>query len=130
MSKNKINVYGFPVVYNDQLDLLRKVLKIHAVVTNIEKDENFLRPKLVDVLSFYILMGYSSETKDIILESLDITTKNLNQINSELKKKKCLVVDIHNFRNKHLSEELKQLKNYFLEGDYSKIFLIKFNPKS
>lgn len=124
-----INVYGYPVSYSDKLDLLRKVLKVHAVVTNIDKNENFLRPKLVDVLSFYILMDYSKETRDIILDSLDITQKNLNQINSELTKKKYLIRDNNNFRKKHLSKELKMLKKYFLEGDYKKIFLVSFKEK-
>lgn len=124
-----INVYGYPVDYSDELDLLRKVLKVHAVVTNIDKDENFLRPMLVKVLSFYILWGYSKETKEIIMDSLEITQKNLNQINSELTKKKYLVRDTHNFRKKYLSKELTMLKNYFLEGDYKKVFLVRFKEK-
>lgn len=126
MKGNNINVYGFSIGYKDNLDLLRKVLKIYATVTNIDKSENFLRPKLVDVLSFYILLGYSKKTKSIILESLGITVKNLNQINSELNKKKYLVRDIHNFRKQHLSQELNNLKNYFINEEYSKIFLVKF----
>ena len=130
MAVKEMNVYGFPISYTDELDLLKKVLKINAVVTNINENENYLRPKLVDVLSFYILLGYSKETKDLILESLSINMKNLNQINSELTRKKYLIRDLHNFKKKHLSEELKSLKKYFIEGESAKIFLIKFKEKT
>ena len=128
MAKGK-SVYGLNIDFKDRLDLLKKILKLHALVTNINKAENYLRPKLVDVLSFYILRGYSKETKDLILASLGITGKNLNQINSELTKKKYLIRDNNNFRKKHLSQELKVLRDYFLEGEYNKIYLVKFNER-
>ena len=126
MSK-ELNIYGYPVKYKDKMDLLQKVLSVHAVVTNIEKGKNYMRPMLVKVIAFYILMGYSKETRDIIKESLNIKGSNLNQINSELTRKGYLVKDYMNFRVKYLSKELHQLKSYFLEGDYVKLFTIKFS---
>lgn len=129
MNNKSPNVYGFNVSYKDNLDLLRKVLILNATSTNINKGKNYLRPKLVDVLSFYILYDYSKETKDLIIESLKIKGTNLNQINSELTRKGYLIKDYFNYRRKTLSEELIALKKYFLEEDTSKIFLIKFNEK-
>lgn len=128
-SKKSPQIYGYEVSFKDKLDLLRKVLNIHATLTNLNKEKNHLRPKLVDVLSFYILMGYSKETKEMILESMGITVKNLNQINSELTKKGYLVRDTMNFRIKHLSNELKMLKGYFLTGESKKAYLIPFVSK-
>lgn len=121
----KQNVYGYGIVYKDQIDLLTKVLKIHSLVTNLKIEESYLRPKLAEVLSFYMLLGYSKETKNVIIESLKITLQNLNQINAELTKKKYLVRDNNNFRKKHLSKELNEFKEFFLSNDLSKILLIK-----
>lgn len=129
MNNKSPNVYGFNVSYKDNLDLLRKVLILNATSTNINKGKNYLRPKLVDVLSFYILYDYSKDTKDLIMDSIGITSKNLNQINSELTRKQYLIRDKYNSRIKYLSEELKSLKKYFLEEETSKLFLIKFNEQ-
>ena len=121
-----LNIYGIPLVYRDKLDLLKKVLKVYATLINVNKKGNYLRPRLVDVLAFYILFGYNKETKILIMESLKMDVKNLNQINSELSKKKFLIRDSNNFTKKHISKELDELKNYFLSDDLSKVFAIKF----
>jgi len=120
-----MNVYGYNLKFKDDLDLLNKILSIYAAIVNLNEGNNHLRPKLVQVISFYILFGYSVDTKNTIMESLNITKKNLNQINSELTRKNYLLRDAFNFRTKHLSKELKEVKSYFLTGNHSKIFLIK-----
>lgn len=125
MLDNKL-VYAYPVAFRDKLDLLRKVLRVYALVTNIEEEENYLRPRLVDVLSFYILRGYNNETTDLILESLDIKKSNLTQINSELRRKGFLVRDTHNFRKNTVSEEMRLLCEHFIDTKDRKIFLIDF----
>lgn len=125
-SKN-LNVYGKRLNFSDKLDLIKKVLQIYAIITDINVKNKFLRPKLIDVLSFYILWGYNIETKDLVLKSLKISEENLNQINYELTKKGFLVRDIYNLRVKNLSEETKKLSNYFLSNELNKIFLIKFD---
>ena len=56
-----VNVYGIPIKYKDKLDLLKKVLRIYASVININTKKNYLRPRLVDVLAFYILFGYNGK---------------------------------------------------------------------
>lgn len=122
-----VNVYGIPIKYKDKLDLLKKVLRIYASVININAKKNYLRPRLVDVLAFYILFGYNKKTKELILQSLKMDIKNLNQINSELTKKKFLIRDSNNYTKKHISKELEELNNYFILEDTKKIFLIKFS---
>lgn len=122
-----LKIFGFKITYSDELDLMRKVLNLYAKVINIDKNENFLSPRLINVLSFYVLKGYSSETKTLILDSLGINTTNLNQINAELTRKLFLKMDAYNFRKKHLSDSLIKLREYFLEGEYDKLFMINFN---
>jgi hypothetical protein len=136
MELKDLKVYGFNIEYKDKLDLLQKALEIYAALINITKDNVYLRPKLVKVLAFYMLFDYSNETKDIIRNSLGkklhsgevvpMDEKNLNQINCELTSKGFLIRDRNNMRKKHLSNETKILKEYFLSGDYMKIFMTKF----
>ena len=122
MPRTEQPIFGYTISSKGDLDLLTRVLNIYSVI----QGEKFLRPKLVSVLVFYIKLGYSVATKDIIKESLGIKVENLNQINAELTKKGCLVRDSRNFKLKHLSEDMKELRKYFLEGDFSKILLVKF----
>ena len=129
MNLSDIKIYGSKIIFTDDLDLMKKVLNIYAKIVNIEKKSNYLSPRLVNVLSFYMLKGYSKETKVLIQKSLDINVTNLNQINAELTKKKCLVKDEYNFSTKHLSESLENLKLYFIKGEYSKIFMINFKKE-
>lgn len=119
-------VYGFKVEFQDELDLLEKIISLYSTTKNMIDKENYLRPKLVKVLSFYVLRGYSKETKELILSSLNINTQNLNTINSELTKKGYLVIDPYTQRKKHLSKELQELKDYFLHNDSNKVFMVKF----
>lgn len=130
--KSKLpKVYGCSVSYVDKLDMTSKVLNVYACVVNINKGENHLRPRLVQVLAFYLLMSYCNETKQLIQESLGITLKNLNQINSELTKKGYLLRDSRNHRRRHLSKELEIIKNYFVDSNEKtkKIFLMDFLKK-
>ena len=118
------DVYGIKISYKDDLDLIKKVLTIFASLTNLNKEENYLRPRLIEVLSFYILMDFNKETKNMIIESLDINNTNLNQINSELGRKGYLIRDSRNMRNYHLSDDLKMLKEYFIKQQTANAFLI------
>lgn len=118
-------IFGYTVTSKGRLDLLNKMLNIYSAI----QGEKFLRPKLISVLAFYVQFGYSVETKSLIMDSLGIKVENLNQINAELTKKGCLVRDSMNFKLKHLSSDMMELKNYFLKGDYSKILLVKFLDK-
>jgi hypothetical protein len=126
---NGYKIHGSRVEYSDDLDLMKKVLNIYAKIINIDRDDNFLSPRLVNVLSFYMLRGYSKETKKLILESLDINVANLNQINAELTRKGCLERDKYNHSHKNLSPSLEELKNYLMEDAPAKVFVVRFDKE-
>lgn len=112
--------------YTDTLDKLTKVLQLYALMVNLKVGKIYLRPKLVEVLAFYILKGYNEKTKELILNSLNITKPNLNQINSELTKKGYLRIDQRSYRKKYLSPAMEQIKKYFLENNDFCLFGFKF----
>lgn len=107
------------------LDKISKVVSIFAIIKNGNLGECHIRPRCVQVISYYILFGYNKDTRDLI-KSTGIKPTNLNQINSELTKKGYLVKDPMNYHNKHLSTELKKIQDYFLNSDIkNKMFVIE-----
>ena len=115
---NKIpDMYIQKFEYKDSLDKLTKVLQLYALMINLKVGKIYLRPKLVEVLAFYILKGYGDKTKETIINTLGITKPNLNQINSELTKKGYLRIDQRSYRKKYLSPAMLQIKDYFLNNN-------------
>ena len=115
--------------YTDTLDKLTKVLQMYALMINLEIGKIYLRPRLVEVLAFYILRDYSNETKELIIQTLGIEKANLNQINSELTKKGYLRIDQRSFRKKHLSPAMLQIKDYFTNDESFCLLGFKFEKE-
>lgn len=124
-------LYIMSIPFRNDLSLLKDVLTLYSTIENInmsnsedsptgdfstKKTSMYLRPRLVEVLLHYVNSGYSNETKKKIKRILNIDTKNLNQINSELTKKGYLVRYGINDRNRELNTNLKVLRDYFLES--------------
>lgn len=114
-----VKIQYFNLSYSDKLDICRKIMSIYALVINMQQrsKNNFLNQRAADVLAFYMTMGYSKETKNVIVEALDTNIKNLNQINAELTKKMFLIRDPYNAQKRSLSPELQKLKQFFLDID-------------
>lgn len=135
-TKPKILVYGMNVSFDNEMTLIKSVLTIYSSIENLNtiyqdskrkpsdkklksSKSKYLRPRLIDVLTFYVYKGYSTETKNEIKDTFrNINTQNLNQINAELTAKGYLIKDTYNFRKKHLNPQLQALRKYFLEGEY------------
>ena len=116
-SSTKKNFYIHDFYYKDELDKIDKCLKMYALMVNETLGELHLRPRLVEVLGFYLLKGYNSEAKDLIVNTIGIERQNLNQINSELTRKGYLIIDPYNYRTKKLNAGLTQLKEYIEDND-------------
>lgn len=123
---NSVKYFGYTIEYIDDLDLINKALEVYATLERVGKDNTFLRPRLLSVLSFYMLYGFSADTKRLIVDSLGITMKNLNQINAELNKHECIVRCPRNFRKQHLCEALQALKDYLFSDSVVKAVIIPF----
>ncbi len=121
-------VYGLTVTYEDKLDLYLKAVKTYVHIKSLFNEELSLSNRPLEFLSYYMLEGYSGETKEFMMKSMGIKTKNINTVNRNLTMKGYLVPDMYNMNIKHLNKELQLLKEYIDKGeDLSKFFLIKFN---
>lgn len=128
MSEINNSIYGYTVETHSRLDLMKKAVAVFATLERIRNGRIMIRRKLEDVLSFYALNGYNNETKKMIMETLQISSDNLTQINAELSKKGYLIRDDNNYRKKRLHADILRLKDTLTSPvvDISKAMLIKF----
>ena len=125
-----VKIQYFGLTFSDKLDFCRKMMSIYALIVNLHHRTNYLKQRSADVLAFYMAMGYSQETKDIIMEVLEINIKNLNQVNYELTRKMFLVRDPYNSQKRSLSIELQQLRDSLLDNEGNSTSLnIRFKKK-
>lgn len=102
-----------PIEAKTPIDFVEKILDIYLIhgvkVGSVKKK---LSPKLLRILSFYILYGYTKEAKKIIVDSMDITYPILNSANKELRDSGFLEDgDIYSKTNNVLNKDLSILGN-------------------
>lgn len=120
-------VYGLKIGYEDRLQLYLKAIKLYVDIKKIDDTSKSLGDRPLELLSYYLLEGYSDETKEFIQKNLGLTSKNVNTVNRVLTKKGYLAQDKNNFHTKVLNPDLEKLKSYIdTNKDLSKFFLIKF----
>jgi len=123
---SNLSVYGEKLKYKSEFDLLYKFLKIYATIAQLysEDDMKPLRNRLIEVLTFYLMYGYSKKTKEIIKESLNIKDTNLNVMNSHLSKQGYIIRDRFVNGKYHLKPELLAMRDYCQSDMKNKVFLI------
>lgn len=120
-------VFAFQMPFDNKHDLFIKFISLFGLCQNLAKGKNYLRPKLVEVLTYYVIRGYSEDTKRYILEHHPtMNLGNLNQINSLLTKKGYLVKDVYKSHMKHLSKDLQIMKDYITKSE-NPFFIIKLD---
>jgi hypothetical protein len=121
-------VYFLQNKYENYVELLQNFLILYSVSSNLNNPNNHLRPRLSNVLAYYVLNGYSEETKQLILDSKEnLTRKHLNQINCELQKQGYLHPHSHNENRRVVDKSLTDLKEYLEQTkDKQPLLLVKF----
>lgn len=104
-------IYFNQLKYKNEIELLQKIIRIYSIIKLNDDLENHEE----NVLMFYFKYGYSQETKQKIRDSLGITAHYLNTINYHLDNKGYLRKDENNKQKKHLVDDLKKLREAFLE---------------
>lgn len=125
-------VYKIDVNYDNSYELLRHFLSVYIAANSIKDPDKYIRVGLIKVLTYYVLKGYSEETKEFIIDSIPyMNIKNLNQYNSELQKKGYLLKDKFKYHKRNLPEELYVLKKY-VDSNMDKVplFVVKYVKKA
>ncbi len=105
---------------NDSLDFYDMLLSIYSLT--VLKDP--LKTKERIILRYYLLYGYSKETKDMIVLDMGIKRSNLNTSNYDLQKRGFLKPHPTNQRSKLISKELLELKDTFTNKESDKKLFI------
>ena len=122
-------VFSYQVDCFDKLDLASKILTLVSTVKGMSGVSPILGDSYRNAMTFYLVYGYSKSTKDLILASLGINSKGLNQINTVLTKRGYLINSPYSQRTKLLSPEMETLRSYFFTENSPSIMLLKFNSK-
>lgn len=135
-----MNIYKFDIKYENTYELISHFVSVYSKANNVkfekidEEDkvdktkDGYIRPALVKVLTYYVLKGYSDETKELILKgNPKMNLKNLNQINSELQNKGYLLKDKYKKGVRHLNKSLKNIKDYIENNEPPYVIMMKFS---
>lgn len=123
----KAQIFGKLYSYENSLEFIQKILDIYVVLSN-NKEKLLQREK--EALAYYIIYGYSLESVKDIETSLSrgVDGNYVRVINNALRKKQYLIKDERIKNKNHLSPDMLQIKNYYVDnkGD---MFTIKFKKK-
>lgn len=122
-----MEVYNLKIKHSNSYELVNYFLSVYAA---LEGNKNHkLRPKLVEILSYYVLYGYNDDTKKLIVNIIpNMTLLNLNQINSELQRKGYLLKGVYKDSSRELNSTLKTIKKY-IELPNKKMMVVSFEDE-
>lgn len=111
------------VKYTDDINLADKIISIYSIM-NKEKNSRIL-PFEKSVLVYYVLFGFSKESKETVKKALKKNENQLNTTNSNLRSKGYLHKDNRNKTNGYVSKDLVEMVHTFL-NDKSKVLVTVF----
>jgi len=110
---NDLELYKSAVLYYSSTRVLRGL------------NTSIIRTQLINLLSLYLMYGYSKSTRVMSEKALGITEATVNTYNKNLRDLGYLVDDDMNKHHKHLNQELKDLKTAIddAKGSANNIYL-------
>lgn len=120
------DILSFSCSYDKETELYRKAIRIYSIVSDKK-----LADKQIEALIMYIRYGYSRETKEVIKKELKFKSENyIHVMNFKLKQQGMLVDDKYNRTKKHISQEIKNIKNFVESNKSKKILPLIFNTSN
>jgi hypothetical protein len=98
--------------YNNEIDMVDTILTVYSTIKFKGKDR--LRDFEKNILIYYIRKGLTDETLEMISEDLDKKKNYLHGINKHLRDKGYLISSKTNLRKFDLNEDLKKLRDSFI----------------
>lgn len=129
-SKSKIPLYREIITTRDELETIHTAVSILNLSKKLRKEEKTLRPRNIEVLSFFILYGFSKETKKLIQDTLDVKPHTVAQNTTDLVKAGAIYRDMYNQNVYHVNQEYLDLKDFFLEKSNFRLFCIQLQKNN
>lgn len=114
------------MLYDTRLDMIQMFLKIYnGYLEAIGKDT--VTDRSICLLSFYINYGYSDDTRSKYIDSMGTSRAYVSVLDNELKRRGFLVDKNNSFKNRRLSMDMMNIRNYFvLDGEFDDMRIIGF----
>lgn len=97
------------IPYKSDLDKIEKVLNVYSTIKGIQ-----FREFEKVILKYYLVYGYSKETKRIIQEDLGKKEGNIRVVDTSLREKGFLNKGTANLRKSRLSDDMEQIREEFI----------------
>jgi hypothetical protein len=97
------------IPYRSDVEKIDRVLQVYSAIKGIQ-----LREFEKNVLKYYLVYGYCSETKKTVMEDLGIKDGNIRVVDTHLREKGFLNHGKTNQRKSTLSIDMEQLRQSFV----------------
>lgn len=115
-------VKGYSKVVTDRLEDMEEIqrcIRMFLILKGIPK----LTPRKLELLAYYLKMGYSRESKDKITRRMKMKDSNLNNLNSKIRDLGLIKQVGHNQSNNEINPELVQFKKDIVDNKGSYILI-------
>ena len=118
----KACIKGFYKIETQRLsdmDEILRCIKLYVILKDLKK----LTGRKLEVLAYYLLYGYSKNTKKAVIKGIKITDSNLNNINHELRKMGVINSIGWNQSANEVNKDLLEFKNFVVDEKGSYLFI-------
>lgn len=112
----KVELLRGTLGYDNRLEMVRKVLKVYSGFLDAS-GKNPIFDRHQNMLSCYIVYGYSRESTKKFQEIFGISNSYLRVLNTEVRKAGYLVKDKSTDNDYRLSDEMEYLRKYFITSN-------------
>lgn len=122
-------IYRSIITCDNEIEVLSAMIELYSTSITIRRKET-IRPKLTELLAYYVKYGYNKESKRIASQSMGVKTTNLNVMNRELTVLGYLIPSTKNLNNKYLHPELQRLSEYYNKSQENSFYLFQIKNNS
>lgn len=123
-SPNSYLVMQSPV--ETDLELIRKALEVYIIVTDTRQK---LTPSEMNLMVYYMKMGYSEEAKSSYIEDTGMSESGVNVTNNKLRNKGYLIKNKNRFTVSYLAPDIEELRASLFRGEAMNIVIRSYEPK-
>jgi len=123
MSATPVNIHLNTCEIKNEIDLVERIISIYSIIKFTGSDR--LREFEKNILVYYVRKGISDDTLDMVCADLNKKKNHLHGINKQLRDKGYLITCRNNMRKFELNEDLKSIRQTFIEKKY-RLYTIGF----
>ncbi|MAX51569.1 MAG: hypothetical protein CMH22_06275 [Methylophaga sp.] len=121
-----IPLYKSKTKYKHEVELVDRIISIYSTIKKDKKNQ--ILPFEKEILIYYILNGFSKETKEIIKTEKKKNNSQIDTANCNLRRKGFLIKGNKNQKISYVKEEIQEMVDSFLNNK-NQFYVIQFEKK-